>query len=103
MTSEIFVGAYCRDMRTALTISIDNRSTQLFLSIGYPHTSPLDNQDLFSLSERTVYVSGGVKTDENRQSEILENHGTDSAIRPVFEPINAQLWPFPRRMEEGFS
>ncbi len=70
MTSEIFVGAYCwdmrtagicelpgyancRDMRTALTISIDNRSTQLFLSIGHFHTSPLDNQDLFSLSERT--------------------------------------------------
>ena len=53
MSSEIFVGAYCRDMRTALTISIDNRSTQLFLSIGHSHTSPLDNQDLFSLSERT--------------------------------------------------
>ena len=29
-------------------------------------------------------------------------HGTDSALRSVFEPINARLWPFPRRTKKVF-
>ena len=73
MSSEIFVGAYCRDMElpgygtagiwncrdmelpgygTAQTISIDNRSPQFSQTVWHAHTSPSDNQYLFSLSEK---------------------------------------------------